>query len=194
MSGQSGAIRIDPGGLSFTVDVKRDGASIGTAYSAAGSVGPVSLPTVVAAATVLFVPAPGVYAVSCSVAGVEAYTASFSVGEGTSVAIAPDVDASEMVLTTVTTNTEQTVSATKTFADGVDIVVGSSVGTKLGTAASQKLGFFGATPVVRPAALTASNASAVDALYGAEEQAVIGNLRVRVNELEARLRALGILT
>lgn len=44
-----------------------------------------------------------------------------------------------------------------------------------------------------PAALTAPNASVVDATYGAEESAVITNLRTRVNELEAALRALGLL-
>lgn len=44
-----------------------------------------------------------------------------------------------------------------------------------------------------PAALTAADAGVVDATYGAEESAVITNLRTRVNELEAALRALGLL-
>ncbi len=71
----------------------------------------------------------------------------------------------------------------------VDVNVGGTL-AHAGTAA----GFFGKTPVAKPAALTASNASVVDGTYGAEEAAVIANMRTRVDELEARLRSLGLLT
>jgi len=54
-------------------------------------------------------------------------------------------------------------------------------------------GFFGATPVTKPTALTAADASTVDTTYGAEEAAVIANLRTRVNELESKLQSLGLL-
>lgn len=43
------------------------------------------------------------------------------------------------------------------------------------------------------AALTAKDASTVDATYGQAEADVIANNRTRVEELEARLRTLGIL-
>jgi uncharacterized protein YciI len=55
-------------------------------------------------------------------------------------------------------------------------------------------GFLGATPVARPASLTAVNAAAVGATYTATEQGVITNLRTRLNELETKLRDLGLLT
>lgn len=55
-------------------------------------------------------------------------------------------------------------------------------------------GFYGAAPVARPAALTAADAAVVDGTYGAEEAGVIANTRTRLNELEARLRSLGLLT
>lgn len=55
-------------------------------------------------------------------------------------------------------------------------------------------GFFGVAPTTRPTALTAANASAVDLVYGAEERDVVNNLRIRLNELETRLRSLGLLT
>lgn len=42
-----------------------------------------------------------------------------------------------------------TVSGGLTMTDAKDIAVGSTTGTKIGTAASQKLGFFNATPVVQ---------------------------------------------
>lgn len=44
------------------------------------------------------------------------------------------------------------------------------------------------------AALTPSDESTVDATYGNEERDVIINLRIRVDELEARLQEAGILS
>ena len=41
-----------------------------------------------------------------------------------------------------------------TLTDGASIVVGAITGTKIGTATTQKLGFFNATPIVQPAATT----------------------------------------
>ncbi len=79
-----------------------------------------------------------------------------------------------------------------------------------------RAGFYGAAPVVKPAALTATDTrtftaadtALVDATYGAEEvgvinnlrtrlgesEAVVRNLRTRLAELEGRLRSLGLLT
>jgi hypothetical protein len=37
-----------------------------------------------------------------------------------------------------------------TLADGVNIMAGPTVGTKIGTATNQKIGFWGATPITRP--------------------------------------------
>jgi hypothetical protein len=56
------------------------------------------------------------------------------------------------------------------------------------------LGVGSATPVTTQSALTAADASTVDGTYGAEEQAVIGNNRTRIGEIEAALQAFGILT
>lgn len=79
------------------------------------------------------------------------------------------------------------------LADGVDIGVGTTTGTKVGTATTQKLGFWGVAPVVQPTALTVADASTIDATYGAEEQAVLGNIRTRLNELVSKLQAIGLI-
>jgi hypothetical protein len=42
-----------------------------------------------------------------------------------------------------------TISTTATFAEGANIAAGPTTGTKIGTAATQKLGFWNATPVVQ---------------------------------------------
>jgi hypothetical protein len=55
--------------------------------------------------------------------------------------------------------TAQTFTGAKTFAadvsiaDAKNVVLASTTGTKIGTATSQKLGFLGAAPVVRQAAI-----------------------------------------
>lgn len=51
-------------------------------------------------------------------------------------------------------------SSLVTWADTVNFAVGTTTGTKIGTATNQKLGFFNATPVVQAAAITAPVATA----------------------------------
>lgn len=43
---------------------------------------------------------------------------------------------------------------TITIADAKDVVLNTTTGTKIGTGTTQKLGFYNATPVVRPSAYT----------------------------------------
>jgi hypothetical protein len=96
-----------------------------------------------------------------------------------------------------------------------DIAVGTTTGTKIGTAAAQKLGFFGVTPVVQQTELTdelttithtapgtadfaIQNLSLVGYGFVTEDEgntvlSVIANLQARVNELETKLVALGLL-
>jgi hypothetical protein len=65
------------------------------------------------------------------------------------------------------------------LADAGDITVGTTTGTKIGTATTQKLGFYNATPVVQPAAV----ADATDA----------ATVITQLNDLLAKLRTLGII-
>jgi len=51
-----------------------------------------------------------------------------------------------------------------TFADAMNVVVNATTGTKVGTATSQKLGFWNATPIIQPAA--AGQASITDSTGG----------------------------
>jgi hypothetical protein len=60
-----------------------------------------------------------------------------------------------------------------------DVVLDYHTGTKIGTAATQKLGFWNKTPVVQPAAVA-------DATNGTTTQD-------RLNDLLARLRSIGII-
>ncbi len=77
--------------------------------------------------------------------------------------------------------------------DGCNIIPGSSTGTKFGTSPSQKLGFFGNTPVAKPAGLTAADNTEIDTGHAASD-AAITNMRVRILQLETRLQLLGLLS
>jgi len=63
--------------------------------------------------------------------------------------------------------------------EGKNLQVGTATGTRIGTAATQKLGFFGATPVVQPAATPAAATDLATAL-------------TLVNDLRGKLLALGL--
>jgi hypothetical protein len=66
-----------------------------------------------------------------------------------------------------------------TVTDANDIALGTTTGTKIGTATTQKLGFYNATPVVQPTAV----ADATDA----------ATVITQLNDLLAKLRTLGII-
>lgn len=70
-----------------------------------------------------------------------------------------------------------------TMGEGVNYSLGTSTGTKLGSATTQKLGFWNATPVVQPAAQAdASGGATIDA-----------EARTALNGLLAKLRTIGII-
>jgi hypothetical protein len=105
------------------------------------------------------------------------------------------------------------------MSDGKNVAVNATTGSQIGTATTQKLGFWGATPVVRPAALTAALTqiahtgpttpdysiatpvdSGVGSAWGFSTQdefetimSVILNLQTRVDQLESRLQGAGLL-
>jgi hypothetical protein len=74
-----------------------------------------------------------------------------------------------------------------------NVIVGTSTGTKIGTATTQKLGFFNATPVAQQASIAATDTSTVDATYGAPEAAVLADLRTKFDLLVTYLKSLGFL-
>lgn len=68
--------------------------------------------------------------------------------------------------------------------DGRDIQLGRGTGTMLGTAADQKLGLWGTTPVDQPSAIADVSVSGSDA---------DGTARAKINSVIAALREVGII-
>jgi hypothetical protein len=54
------------------------------------------------------------------------------------------------------------IAGNKTVAEGTNLALGTTTGTKIGTATTQKLGFYNATPVVQPANTVAIDTLLVD--------------------------------
>jgi hypothetical protein len=103
--------------------------------------------------------------------------------------------------------------------DAKNVILGTTTGTKIGTATTQKLGFYNATPVARQAALTTQLTTITYTAPGTPDYAiatlvgsgagvcygfssaneghtvlsVIANLQTRVAELETRLKSYGYL-
>lgn len=127
---------------------------------------------------------------------------------------------------TVTGNTTHTGTLTQTGASSfagaititdVNVVLSATTGTKIGTATTQKLSFFNATPIVQPTALTAAKPTFTIAdAEGTPDNAIqavtqttpfgfanaaeaitilykIQNMHTRLGELETKLQALGLL-
>jgi hypothetical protein len=92
------------------------------------------------------------------------------------------VVAGSATITSITDN-RQTFAVLGSFLDGVNFTFGSTTGTKIGTATTQKVGFYGATPVVQQ---TGGSATA-GATYTTNEEGMI-------NRMYTALRALGLLS
>jgi hypothetical protein len=85
--------------------------------------------------------------------------------------------------TTITSITDARVAldVAGSFVDGVNLTFGTATGTQIGTAANQKLAFFGKTPVVQPTL----GAAAAGTSYTSNEQAML-------NAVYAAVRVLGL--
>lgn len=103
-------------------------------------------------------------------------------------------EAANSYLKFITTNGSEAVVVGQnvTIADGKNIALDTTTGTKIGTAVGQKLGFFNATPVVQPAH---ADQAAVAALTGedAPTEAEHNLLVAAHNQLRADLVALGLI-
>lgn len=74
----------------------------------------------------------------------------------------------------------------------INNVKGATGGTMI-EASAGKVGFYGTAPIAKATALTTANNETVDNTYGEPEAKTITNLRTRVNELETKLKAYGLL-
>ncbi len=74
------------------------------------------------------------------------------------------------------------------FADGRNIVLGGTTGTKIGTATTGKLSFFNATPVVRQATINAPTSNG-----GTYNQSDVNSIVTAVNNVISTLRTYGLI-
>jgi hypothetical protein len=103
-------------------------------------------------------------------------TASWALTVAASYPTSPHVKLATVVagastITSITDN-RQAFSVAGTIADGVNLALGTSTGTEIGTSTSQKLGFYGKTPIVQPTMGAATASSS----YTSVEQGMLQTL------------------
>ena len=78
-----------------------------------------------------------------------------------------------------------------------DLIIGTSTGTKIGTATTQKIGFFNATPVVQQSGVNEGTGFAAVGGTGVNDQSTftgnVGSTAYRINDIVKALKNLGIL-
>lgn len=90
------------------------------------------------------------------------------------------------VVGSLTISNNFTISGQVTLAEGSNFVLGTTTGTKFGTASSQKLAFFGATPIPQQGAITAPATQT-----GVYVQADVQSIVSAVNSIRTYLTAFG---
>jgi hypothetical protein len=108
-------------------------------------------------------------------------TTSWALTVGASYPTTPHVKLATVVagastITSVTDN-RQSFNVAGTIADGVNLTFGTSTGTEIGTATTQKIGFYGKTPIIQPTMGAATASSSYTTVEQGMLQAVYNAVR-----------------
>ncbi len=108
------------------------------------------------------------------------------------------IDAATSIALQIGASSLATLTSTAfTLADAINIPVGTTTGTKIGTGTTQKLGFWNATPIVQPASTSGSNFTANTSAnaFFAESTSTggVGSTAYKYADLIANLKNAGIL-
>lgn len=87
--------------------------------------------------------------------------------------------------------------ADNALAEGVDIGVGTTTGTKIGTGTTQKIGFWNATPVVQPASTGTATGFTAGAGTAVTDESTftgaVGSAAYRISDIVKALKQAGIM-
>lgn len=88
-------------------------------------------------------------------------------------------------------------NADNALADGVDLGVGTTTGSKIGTATTQKIGFWNATPVVQPATTGTATGFTAGAGTAVTDESTftggVGSTAYRISDVVLALKQAGVL-
>lgn len=169
-----GRLFIDPGGISTVINITGPAGGLLTTYTTVNGASATSFPDTITTLTEYnfteIIPAT----ISAKVNGVETAnsaggTLTVNMGRSTGQTVAVGLSGSEVATAIAGIST---LASSQTLADGVNLILGTSTGTKIGTAATQKLGFYNATPVVQRTTYTQTNSTAARTVANATSAAV----------------------
>lgn len=92
-----------------------------------------------------------------------------------------------------------TITGSTTITDAMNIILGTTTGTKIGTGVTQKLGFWNATPVIQPASAVQAAVTPSTSFAGSDTVdiavviAAVQAVETLVNRLRADLVTVGII-
>lgn len=169
-----GRLFIDPGGISTVINITGPAGGLLTTYTTVNGAVATSFPNTISTITeynfVEIIPAT----ISAKVNNVESAngaggTLTVNMDRTTGQAISTGFSDSEVATAVAGLGT---ISGSLTLLDGDNLILGTSTGTKIGTGATQKLGFYGATPVVQRSTYTQTNSTAARTVANATSSAV----------------------
>lgn len=169
-----GRLFIDPGGISTVINITGPAGGLLTTYTAVNGAVATSFPNTISSLTeynfVEIIPAT----ISAKVNGVESAnnaggTLTVNMDRTTGQRVATGFSDSEVATAVAGLST---IASSQTLTDGANIVLGTATGSQIATGATQKLAFYGATPVVQRGAYTQTNSTAARTVANATSTAV----------------------
>lgn len=169
-----GRLLIDPGGISTVISITGPAGGNLVTYTTGGGSSAHTFPETISTVTAYHFTDPIECTVSAQVNGVEIASGAGStmkvrIERGTGVQIGVGYSSSEIATAVAGISI---VASNLTLTDGDNIILGTTTGSKIGTAVGQKLGFYNATPVVQAAAYTQTNSTAARTVANATSSAV----------------------
>lgn len=170
-----GRLFIDPGGISTVITITGPAGGNLVTYTAQDGPTAHSFPETITTLTGYYFTEVIPATISAKVNNVESAngagaTLTVNMGRTTGQTIAVGFSDSEVATAVAGLST---IASSQTLTDGVNIVVGTATGSQIGTLATQKLGFYGATPVVQRSTYTQTNSTAARTVANATSVAVV---------------------
>jgi len=130
----------------------------------------------------------GITATSISVSGLASFASNIAITASGDLTV-DAVTATSLGVSGIATITDQTITNDLTISDAGNVILAATTGTKVGTATTQKLGFWNVTPVVQPAAAAQAAVTATGGATGLSS-ATVASIHSLANDNKTLVNAI----